>query len=282
MSSPAKQGHRGAKLTRDKRGGAKLTRNEHGDICNGANDRSGDVLANANANDRGGDILTNANANDRGDTNGQDGATCDEKHADNLRQNPHSADNADKLDSRCENPRSADNANRTDSRYALRTKRLALSAILAALAMILSYIESLIPMPIPIPGIKLGLANLIIVIAIYRLGFKYAFIINCVRILTAGLLFTGLFGVIYSFAGGVLSILIMYALYKTKLFSIVGISMAGGVAHNLGQLITACLIMSNIRLMSYFAVLLFSGMISGILIGIAASLLQDKLPHLKL
>ena len=282
MSSPAKQGHRGAKLTRDKRGGAKLTRNEHGDICNGANDyggndRSGDVLANAN--DRG-DVL--ANANDRGDINGQDRGTCDEKHADNLRQNPHSADNADKLDSRCENPRSADNANRTDSRYALRTKRLALSAILAALAMILSYIEALIPMPVPIPGIKLGLANLIIVIAIYRLGFKYAFIINCVRILTAGLLFTGLFGVIYSFAGGVLSILLMYALYKTKLFSIVGISMAGGVAHNLGQLITACLIMSNIRLMSYFAVLLFSGMISGILIGIAASLLQDKLPHLKL
>ena len=92
MSSPAKQGHRGAKLTRDKRGGAKLTRNEHGDICNGANDyggndRSGDVLANAN--DRG-DVL--ANANDRGDINGQDRGTCDEKHADNLRQNPHSAD----------------------------------------------------------------------------------------------------------------------------------------------------------------------------------------------
>ena len=89
-------------------------------------------------------------------------------------------------------------------KYALRTKRLALSAILAAMAMIFSYIEALIPLPVPIPGIKLGLANLVIIIAIYRLGFKYAFVINCIRILIAGLLFTGLFGAIYSFAGGVL------------------------------------------------------------------------------
>ena len=164
--------------------------------------------------------------------------------------------------------------------YALRTKRLALSAILAAMAMIFSYIEALIPLPVPIPGIKLGLANLVIVIAIYRLGFKYAFIINCVRILITGLLFTGLFGAIYSFAGGVLSIVVMYLLYRTGLFSMVGVSMAGGVFHNLGQLLVACLIMSNFKLMSYFAVLLFSGLISGILIGIVAAVLYDKLPHL--
>lgn len=164
--------------------------------------------------------------------------------------------------------------------YALRTKRLALSAILAAMAMIFSYIEALIPLPVPIPGIKLGLANLVIVIAIYRLGFKYAFIINCVRIIITGLLFTGLFGAIYSFAGGVLSIVVMYLLYRTGLFSMVGVSMAGGVFHNLGQLLVACLIMSNFKLMSYFAVLLFSGLISGILIGIVAAVLYDKLPHL--
>lgn len=165
--------------------------------------------------------------------------------------------------------------------YALRTKKLALSAILAALAMILSYIEALIPLPVPIPGIKLGLANLIVIIAIDRLGFKYAFIINCVRIVTAGLLFTGVFGVIYSFAGGLLSIIVMCMLYRTGLFSMVGISMAGGVAHNLGQLITACMIMSNMKLMSYFSILLFSGMVSGILIGIVAHMLCDKLPHLR-
>ena len=165
--------------------------------------------------------------------------------------------------------------------HALRTKKLAISAILAALAMIFSYIEALIPLPIPIPGIKLGLANLIIIIAIYKLGFKYAFTINCVRIVTAGLLFTGVFGILYSFVGGVVSIIVMYLLHKTKCFSMVGVSMAGGVMHNLGQLVTACLIMSNIRLMSYFAVLLFAGMISGILIGILAYLIYSKLPHLK-
>lgn len=165
--------------------------------------------------------------------------------------------------------------------YALRTKRLALSAILVTLAMIFSYIEALFPLPVPIPGVKLGLANLVIIIAIYRLGFKYAFTINCVRIFVAGLLFTGLFGMMYSFAGGILSIVVMYLLYRTGWFSMVGISMAGGVAHNLGQLITACIIMSNIRLMSYFAVLLFSGMISGILIGIVAHIIYQKLPHLE-
>ena len=166
--------------------------------------------------------------------------------------------------------------------YALRTKRLSLSAILAAMAMILSYIEALIPMPVPVPGIKLGLANLIVIIAIYKLGFKYAFIINCVRILTAGLLFTGVFGIIYSMAGGILSILVMYILYKSKIFGTVGISMAGGVLHNFGQLIMACIIMSNVRLMSYFSVLLFSGMLSGILIGVEAYLVIAKLPHLKI
>ena len=165
--------------------------------------------------------------------------------------------------------------------YALRTKKLALSAILAAMAMIFSYIEALFPLPVPIPGIKLGLANLVIIIAIYKLGFRYAFAINFVRIFTTGLLFTGVFGALYSFAGGLLSIVIMYLLYKTNWFSMVGISMAGGVAHNLGQLIIACIIMSNIRLFSYFAILLFAGMGSGILIGIVAYFVYGKLPHLK-
>ena len=165
--------------------------------------------------------------------------------------------------------------------YGMKTKKLSLAAILAALAMIFSYIEVLIPIPVPIPGVKLGLANLVIIIAIYRLGFKYAFTINCVRILVAGMLFSGVFGMIYSFAGGILSIVVMYILYRSNKFSILGISMAGGVFHNLGQLIIACIVMSNIRLMSYFAVLLFSGMISGILIGIAAFYIERKLPHLK-
>ncbi|MBQ4650069.1 MAG: Gx transporter family protein [Firmicutes bacterium] len=164
------------------------------------------------------------------------------------------------------------------SRSSNHVRKLAFSAMFAALALIFSYVEVLIPVPVPIPGVKLGIANLVILIAIYRLGFRYAFTINCVRIVASGLLFSGVFGMIYSFAGGILSIIIMYLLYRTKLFSMVGVSMAGGVAHNLGQLATACLIVSNIKLMSYFAVLLFSGLISGILIGILAYHIEKRLP----
>lgn len=158
------------------------------------------------------------------------------------------------------------------------TRHLALAAMFAALALIFSYVEVLVPIPVPIPGVKLGLANLVILIALYRLGIRLAFSINCVRIVIAGLLFSGVFGMIYSFAGGILSILVMFLLKKAGCFSIVGVSMAGGVAHNLGQLLTACLIVSNFGLMSYFAVLFFTGMVSGILIGILAYFIERRLP----
>ncbi len=162
------------------------------------------------------------------------------------------------------------------------TKRLALSAMLATLALIFSYVEALIPIPVPIPGIKLGIANLVIVIAIYKLGFRYAFTINCVRVVIAGLLFSGVFGMIYSLAGGIMSIVIMYLLYRMKIFSMVGVSMAGGVAHNLGQLIIASIIVSNVKMLSYFSVLLFSGLFSGILIGIVATLIYVRLPKMEI
>ncbi len=160
-----------------------------------------------------------------------------------------------------------------------RTSITAISAMFAALALIFSYIEFLIPLPVPIPGIKLGLANLVILIAIVRMDFRHAFAINCARILLSGLLFSGVFGMIYSFAGGVLSILVMYILYRTNLFSLVGISMAGGVAHNLGQLITACVLLRNTAILTYFPVLLFSGLISGIAIGILACVIEKRLPE---
>ncbi len=163
-----------------------------------------------------------------------------------------------------------------------RTRLLAVSAMFAALALIFSYIEVLIPLPVPIPGIKLGIANLVVLIAIYRLGFKHAFVINMVRILIAGLLFSGVFGMIYSLAGGILSIIVMYLLYRTGLFSMVGVSMAGGVCHNLGQLLTACVLLSNTAIMSYFPVLLFSGLISGIAIGLLAYVIEKRLPDLRI
>ncbi len=156
--------------------------------------------------------------------------------------------------------------------------KVALSAILAALALIFSYIEAILPLSVGIPGVKLGIANLVVIIALYVLGFKYAMSVNVLRILVAGLLFNGAFGAMYAIAGGVLSLIIMCLLKKTGLFSTVGISMAGGVAHNLGQLLVAALIVSTMKLFYYFPVLLFSGMISGILIGIVASLTLKRLP----
>ena len=108
--------------------------------------------------------------------------------------------------------------------------------------------------------------------------FRYALTINLIRILLAGLLFNGLFGALYSLAGGLLSLLVMGGLKKTGLFSIVGVSMAGGVAHNMGQLLVAAAIVSNLRMFLYFPILMFSGLITGILIGFAACIIREKLP----
>lgn len=155
---------------------------------------------------------------------------------------------------------------------------VALAAMMSALALIFSYIEAIIPINFGIPGIKLGIANLVILTSLYVLGIGYTFTINILRIFVAGLLFNGLFGAVYSLAGGLLSLAVMVLLKKTGLFSTIGISMAGGVAHNLGQLLVAALIVSNMKLFFYFPVLLFSGIISGILIGILTYLILKKLP----
>lgn len=151
------------------------------------------------------------------------------------------------------------------------------AAILAALAMIFSYIEAILPFSVSIPGVKLGIANLVIVIALYRLDFKFALIINVIRIFIVGFLFTGAFGILYSLAGGMLSLVVMLLVKKAKVFSVVGVSLAGGVAHNLGQLITAALIVTNAKIFLYFPILIFSGLFSGIAIGIVAGLVLERL-----
>lgn len=166
-----------------------------------------------------------------------------------------------------------------NNRHPAKTKRLALSAMFAALALIFSYIEAILPFTMGVPGIKLGIANLVIIIALYRMDVKYAFSINVVRILVAGLLFNGMFGALYSLSGAMLSLLVMYLLKKTKLFSMIGVSMAGGVAHNLGQLIIAAFIIQNVKMLYYFPILMISGIISGILIGIVAHVINSNVPE---
>ena len=156
--------------------------------------------------------------------------------------------------------------------------KLTIAAMLSCLALIFSYIEFLIPIDFGMPGIKLGLANLLIIIALYGLQWKYALTINIARITLSGLLFSGVFGLVYSLAGGLLSFLVMVILKNTKKFSIVGVSMAGGVFHNLGQIIIAAQLVSNIKIFYYFPVLLFSGIATGIIIGFFAYYLAVKIP----
>lgn len=154
-----------------------------------------------------------------------------------------------------------------------------MAALLAALALIFSYIEVLIPFAPAIPGIKLGIANLAVIVALYYLGIRYALLINIIRIFIGGLLFSGLFGILYSLAGALVSMLVMICLKKTGIFSVTGVSMAGGVAHNLGQILVAAFLISNIKIFVYFPVLTISGVISGAVIGVLAYLVLRKLPE---
>ena len=156
-------------------------------------------------------------------------------------------------------------------------KTIAHIALLSSLALIFSYVEAIIPYNPAIPGIKLGIANVVTVIALYKFGWKDAACVSVLRIVLAGLLFNGVFGMLYSLAGATVSFIGMLILKKTKLFSVVGVSMAGGVFHNLGQLLVAAALIEDLRIFFYFPVLLFSGIISGIAIGVAATLILKSL-----
>ena len=158
-----------------------------------------------------------------------------------------------------------------------KTYYLGYGAILTAVAMIFSYVEAILPFAIAIPGVKLGIANIVVVIALYKFGVKMALSINVIRIIVSGLLFSGAFGIFYSLAGGILSFIAMLIIKKFKCFSIVGVSLTGGVFHNLGQLLTAAFLVSNLKMFVYFPVLLFSGLITGIINGIVAGLVLEKL-----
>ena len=138
--------------------------------------------------------------------------------------------------------------------------------------------EVLFPLNAGIPGIKLGLANLVPLVIMYRMDARYAFAANLIRVLLAGLLFSGLFAALYSLAGSCVSFLVMYLLKKTDKFSIIGVSMAGGVFHNLGQLAVAILLVSGPQLIHYMPVLILSGIAAGIIVGIGAFILADRLP----
>lgn len=136
--------------------------------------------------------------------------------------------------------------------------------------MIFSYIEVLIPFNFGIPGVKLGLANLVVVTALYIFDWKYAFMISIVRIILIAFTFGSLTALLYSLAGGILSFAVMALLTKIKGFSETGVSVSGGVSHNIGQLIVAMLVVENLNLVFYIPVLIIAGVVTGLIIGLIA------------
>lgn len=155
--------------------------------------------------------------------------------------------------------------------------KISLCAVLTALAMIFSYVEALIPFNFGIPGIKPGLSNLVVLVALYGIGASYAFTVNMTRILLSGFLFGGVSAMIYSLAGGIFSFISMYLVKKTKLFSPLGVSMTGGVMHNAGQLTVAALIIENAKIYYYLPALMISGTVTGVLLGIGSIMILRRL-----
>ena len=149
----------------------------------------------------------------------------------------------------------------------MRSSKVAQYGLFAALAILMGYVEMLIPLPLLVPGMKLGLANVIIVIALYHMDIKSAFFISLVRVLMSGLLFQGFAGLLYSLAGALLSLGVMALLKKTGKVSITGVSVMGGVFHNVGQIIVAAAVVENIKMAYYLPFLLVTGVVTGFVIG---------------
>ena len=152
----------------------------------------------------------------------------------------------------------------------LTTKKTAQLGVYIALAMILSYVESLIPFSFGIPGIKLGLTNVVTVIMMYTYGIPGALGVAVLRAVLSGFMFGNAFSIIYSVAGCVLSFIFMYILKKTNHFAIISVSAAGGVMHNVGQLIVAANVVKTYSVIYYAPVLIIAGVFTGIIIGIVS------------
>lgn len=161
-----------------------------------------------------------------------------------------------------------------------KSKTVAFAGICVALALILAYVEAMLPpLVASLPGIKMGLPNIVIVFLLYRRGPVTAGIVSLLRILLVGMLFGNGVSILYSFAGGVLSLAVMVLLRKLKIFSTVGVSVAGGVLHNVGQILTAAVLLDTAQLGYYLAVLAVSGTVAGIIIGLCGSFLVKRIPE---
>lgn len=153
--------------------------------------------------------------------------------------------------------------------------------VFTALALLFSYIESLIPFHIGIPGVKLGLANLIIVVVLYKTEYKQAYLLSVTRVILAGFLFGNLFSILYSLAGGLLSLSMMILAKRKDGYSVIGVSVIGGVFHNVGQILMAMLVTESWKLIYYLPVLLLFGVLTGIVIGVVSKEMLKRLASIR-
>ena len=159
-----------------------------------------------------------------------------------------------------------------------KTKKLALYGVLTALALILSFVETQIPAFVAIPGMKIGLTNIVILFALYSAGEKSALAINIVRILLVSLLFGNTMSLIFSISGGLLSYLVMILLKRTQKFGIIGVSCTGAVSHNIGQILAAMFLMNTTAIALYLPILWATGIVSGIIIGVIGGIIIQRIP----
>ena len=164
----------------------------------------------------------------------------------------------------------------------LKTKKITFLGLSAALALLLSYVEFLLP-PLfsAVPGIKLGLPNVVIIFTLYRYGLGAAATVSFVRLVISSMLFGNAMTFAYSLAGAILSLAIMALLKKLDLFSTVGVSITGGVAHNLGQILVALLLLDTPQIAYYMIVLTVTGIISGAFIGLCGAFMIKRIPVVK-
>ena len=158
-----------------------------------------------------------------------------------------------------------------------KTKTIALLSIYIAIAFLFGYIESLFPLPVPFPGMKLGLANLVIVLALYQLNLPSVLLISVLRNLLNAFTFGSMFSFLYSLTGSIASLLIMYIVKKTQL-SRISVSCVGGIVHNIGQFVIAACLVGPSAVLPYFPFLYFAGFTAGILIGVLADLCLRRIP----
>ena len=160
------------------------------------------------------------------------------------------------------------------------TQKIALRGLLVAVAMALSWVEAQIPAFFAVPGIKLGLTNLVVLAALYCLSERDAVLINLLRILLVGFTFGNLFSLLYSIVGGLLSGLTMILMKRFGRFAITAVSVAGGIMHNVGQILVAMVVLETKSLLYYLPVLWISGIAAGLVIGLLSKEVVRRLPSL--